>query len=112
MLATLISPSTSISLTPDVIRPITEMPEHGVRDDDSLCGDHHDLIILVDRLGTDQVSGLFGNLIAFDTLAAAELYGKLCHRRPFAHAVFGYDKEIVSLRADLHARLLHRRPEG
>lgn len=56
-------------------------------DNDSLCGNHHNLIILIDCLGTDQVSGLFGNLIAFDTLAAAELYGKLCHRRPFAHAV-------------------------
>ena len=65
--------------------------------DNSLCGDHHDLVIVIHSLGAYHITGLFYDLVAFHALTATFLYGKFIHIGPFTHTVFGYDQQVAAL---------------
>ena len=75
----------------------------GHSDNRTLGRNQHDLIVLVYRLHSDHVSGLFHDLIAFHTFTAAVLAVKLIHSGQLAHTEFGYDQQIFALGIQLHS---------
>ncbi len=60
-------------------------------------------MIIRNRFYAYHITGLFGDLIALDTLTAAILEFELIHIRALAHAVFGDDQQTVALMIQLHA---------
>src|SRR5699024_6589242 len=72
-------------------------------DDDSFRVDDHNLAVFIHSLHSDHFSGLFGDLVALDSLSASVLACELIHGSQLAHSLFRYDEHISDLAAYLHA---------
>ena len=53
-----------------------------------------------------DITGLFGDLIAFHTFSATVLYGEFAHGGTFTHTFFRYNQKVIPLGAQLHADYL------
>ena len=87
-----------MSLTPDAVRPPSEHGVSGAQhtDDDSVCVYDHDLIVLVNCLDSDDISCLFGDLVALYTplpprFCAGKFMDDQC---TFTHTFFRYDQKV------------------
>ena len=76
---------------------------HRHTDDDAAFGDHHDLIVILDRLHAHEKTGSFVRTVADDALAASVLYLEGIKRRSLADAILGDKQKIGTLDPKLHA---------
>ena len=57
-------------------------------DDDTFIGDHHNLIIFIDCLGTNDFTCLFCDLIAFQTFTITVLWMELRDQSSLSKTIF------------------------
>ena len=61
-------------------------------DDDTFIGDHHNLIIFIDCLGTNDFTCLFCDLVALNSFTTTMLCCKLRSQCTFTHTICRYDQ--------------------
>ena len=72
-------------------------------DHNTFCVNDHDLTVFIYSFHSNNISGLFSDLVALHTFSSTVLSSKLFHVGTLAHSFFRDNEHIFSLAAHLHS---------